>query len=30
MVIFGEAATPARILCIALIVLGIAGLKLTA
>jgi quaternary ammonium compound-resistance protein SugE len=30
MLIFGEAVTVARILCIALIVAGIAGLKLTA
>jgi quaternary ammonium compound-resistance protein SugE len=30
MMIFGEAATPARILCIAMIVAGIAGLKVTA
>jgi quaternary ammonium compound-resistance protein SugE len=29
MMVFGEAATPARLLCIGLIVLGIAGLKLT-
>jgi quaternary ammonium compound-resistance protein SugE len=28
MMVFGEAATPARVLCIALIVLGIVGLKL--
>ncbi|MBO1074344.1 quaternary ammonium compound efflux SMR transporter SugE [Roseomonas marmotae] len=30
MLIFGEAVTPMRILCIGLIVAGIAGLKLTA
>jgi quaternary ammonium compound-resistance protein SugE len=30
MMVFGEAATPTRLLCIGLIVLGIAGLKLTA
>jgi quaternary ammonium compound-resistance protein SugE len=30
MALFGEAATPARIFCILLIVAGIAGLKMTA